>query len=35
MQAALSKANAGLKAKDMAAAQKDATQAQALLTPKT
>ncbi len=32
---ALTKARAGLKAKDMAAAQKDATQAQALLTPKT
>jgi hypothetical protein len=31
---ALAKANAGLKAKDMAAAQKDATQAQTLLTPK-
>jgi hypothetical protein len=35
LQAALVKANAGLKAKDMAAAQKDATDAQALLTPKT
>lgn len=35
MQAALAKANAGLKAKDMAAAQKDATDAQGLLTPKT
>ncbi len=34
MQAALVKVNVGLKAKDMAAAQKDATQAQALLTPK-
>ena len=32
---ALAKARAGLKAKDMAAAQKDATQAQALITPKT
>ena len=32
---ALAKARAGLKAKDMAAAQKNATQAQALLTPKT
>ena len=35
LQAALAKANAGLKAKDMAAAQKDATDAQALLTPKS
>ena len=35
LQAALAKANAGLKAKDMTAAQKDATDAQALLTPKT
>ena len=35
LQAALAKANAGLKAKDMAAAQKDATDAQNLLTPKT
>jgi hypothetical protein len=35
LQTALAKANAGLKAKDMAAAQKDATDAQALLTPKT
>ena len=35
LQAALAKANAGLKSKDMAAAQKDATDAQALLTPKT
>jgi hypothetical protein len=34
MQQALAKARAGLKAKDMAAAQKDATQAQAILTPK-
>ena len=35
LQAALAKANAGLKAKDMAAAQKDATDAQTLLTPKS
>jgi len=35
LQAALAKATAGLKAKDMAAAQKDATDAQNLLTPKT
>jgi hypothetical protein len=34
LQAALAKANAGLKAKDMTAAQKDATDAQNLLTPK-
>jgi hypothetical protein len=34
LQSALAKANAGLKAKDMAAAQKDATDAQNLLTPK-
>lgn len=34
LQAALAKANAGLKAKDMAAAQKAATDAQDLLTPK-
>ncbi len=32
---ALSQANAGLKAKDMAAAQKNATTAQTLLTPKS
>ena len=35
LQAALAKAKAGLKAKDMAAAQKDATQIQSMLTPKT
>ena len=35
LQQALTKANAGLKAKDMATAQKDATQIQAMLTPKT
>jgi hypothetical protein len=35
LQAALAKVNAGLKAKDMAAAQKAATDAQNLLTPKT
>jgi len=35
LQAALAKANAGLKAKDMAAAQKDATQVQTMLMPKT
>lgn len=32
---ALAKANAGLKAKDMVAAQKDATQIQTMLTPKS
>jgi hypothetical protein len=31
---ALAKANAGLKLEDMAAAQKDATEVQAMLTPK-
>ena len=35
LQAALAKATAGLKAKDMAAAQKDATQVQTMLMPKT
>ena len=35
LQQALAKANAGLKAKDMTAAQKSATDAQNLLTPKT
>ena len=35
MQLALNKARAGLKAKDMATAQKDATAAQALLMPKS